>query len=187
VTSFTETERLWQRVLREEDCAHLVDYMNDWDVNGPLEHPPFPYSYADAKSFLDKMQKGYEIGRPELFVLSDKGTDEMMGAIGVHPEHTFSQRAYVGEIGYWLGKPYWGQGYMSEALPVVMRYTFEKLNLKMIVATTNTDNERSKNVLHRFGFSYLGDHRRPQPTLRGTESVSRWELTFDEFEKRMKP
>lgn len=181
---YAETERLVIRALREEDCAELVEYMNDWDVNGPLEHPPFPYTYADAKEFYDKMMRGIEVGKPEFFAICDGGTDEMMGGIGLHPEHSFQQRAFTCEMGYWLGRMYWGQGYMSEAIPPVLDFGFNALKLRMVSATTNVENERSKKVLRGLGFTYLGDHKRVKPTLRGTEVMSCWELSLADYEKR---
>lgn len=178
---FIETKRLWIRPFREEDCAAAVEYLNDAEVNAPLISIPFPFSYADAMAFFRKMQKTYAAGRPEFFVLADKGTDEMIGAIGLHAEHTLADRAYVGEIGYWLAKTYWGQGYMHEAVAAVLSFAFSKLELKIIVATTNTDNKRSQRVLKSSGFTYLGDFKPLTEARRATPCVTSWELTREAY------
>ncbi|MDD3181773.1 MAG: GNAT family N-acetyltransferase [Alphaproteobacteria bacterium] len=173
---FFETKRLWIRPFREEDCAAEVTFLNDKTVNEPLISIPYPFTYADAMEFFRKMQKTYQSGRPEFFVLADKMTDEMIGAIGLHAEHTLARRAYIGEIGYWVGKPYWGQGYMREALPTVISFAFDQLEMKAIVATTNTDNQRSQNVLKDMGFAYLGDFTPLTESPHGTPLVTSWEL-----------
>ena len=181
---FVETERLWIRPFREEDCALEVQYLNDWEVVGPLVTPPYPFTYADAMDFFRKMQKTYDAGRPELFVLADKATDDMIGAIGIHAEHTLNNRAFVGEVGYWLGRSYWGQGYIREALPKVIDFAFKEIGLKMLVATTNTTNARSQKVLKDTGFTYLGVFTPLEPPKRGTPNVTSWELTRETFESQ---
>lgn len=178
---FIETKRLWIRPFREEDCAQEVLYLNDHDVNDPLISVPYPFTYADAMDFFRKMQTTYDAGRPEFYVMADKTTDEMMGAVGIHAEHTLASRPFVGELGYWLAKPFWGQGYMREAVPAVMKFVFDKLDLKMIVATTNTDNLRSQKVLRDLGFAYLGDFHPLQKNEHGTALVTSWELPRETF------
>lgn len=181
---FLETDRLWIRPFREEDCAAEVFYLNDKAVNAPLISVPFPFTIADAMEFFRLMQKTYEIGRPEFFVVADKSTDEMIGAIGLHAEHTLDRRPQVGELGYWLGKPFWGQGYIREALGVVLAYAFGPLGMKRIVATTNLDNVRSQRVLRDMGFVYLGDFPPLAETSQGTALVTSWDLTPAAFKEQ---
>lgn len=180
---FAETERTWLRPLRKEDFALLIEFMNDEGVNGPLDVVPFPFSYADAKAYLEKMQKTYESGKPEFFVIADKGTDDLMGAIGIHAEHTFYSRAHVGEMGYWLGREHWGQGYIRETLPEAIAYAFRAMTIDMILSTTNLDNEKSMRVLRALGFTCLGELKLPRPSPNGTTVVNSWELTRKDFEK----
>lgn len=183
---FCETERLRMRALREQDCAVIVEYFAEREVVLPLVHVPHPYAYSDALGFLRQMEKTYDAGRPEFYAIADKSTDDLLGGIGIHPEHTFNKRPFVGEMGYWLGKSHWGQGYMREALPAVMGHAFATIGLRRIVANTSTDNERSKRVLRDMGFSYLGDFDRPQPIEGRTPQASRWDLPREDFERRHK-
>ncbi len=179
---FIETKRLWIRPFREEDCASAVTYLNDKAVNEPLVSLPHPYTYAEAMDFLHKMRGTYDAGRPEFFVMADKSTDEMIGAVGVHGEHTLISRPFAGELGYWLGKPFWGQGYMHEAVLAVLSYVFERLDTKIISAVTNTNNLRSQKVLRNAGFTYLGDFLPLQESdRRPTRLVTSWELTRETF------
>ncbi|MGE4351073.1 MAG: GNAT family N-acetyltransferase [Bdellovibrionales bacterium] len=179
---FFSTKRLWIRPFREEDCAREVELLNDPDVNAALISVPFPFTYADAMDFFRKMVTTYAAGRPEFFVLAESQTDEMIGAIGLHNEHTLDRRPFVAEVGYWLGKPYWGQGYLQEALPVVLAFGFQTLNLKKIVATTNTDNQRSQKLLKKMGFRYLGTAKPLKEEEGATPMVTSWEMTRQEFE-----
>jgi len=180
---YAQTDRLRLRSMREEDCAIMVEYLNVWEVNAPLAVLPFPFTYGDANSFWDRMQKRYDNGRPEFFVIADKGTDELLGGIGIHAEHTLNDRAYVGEMGYWLGQPHWGQGYMREALLAVIRYIFAAHEYRMLVSTTDLDNVRSQHVLKSMGFSYQGEFKPPRPSLHGSETVTYWEILRETFEE----
>ena len=78
-----------------------------------------------------------------------------MGAIGLHVEH-FHQRA---EIGYWLGVPYWGKGYATEAAKAVIGYAFETLGVQRVFAFHFTRNPASGRVLARAGMQREGTMR----------------------------
>lgn len=179
-----ETPRLRLRLYEERDCEDMTHYLSDDDVNLPMITPPSPFLLKHAYEFLAKMQKAYEAGKPEFFVMADKESDRLLGGIGVHAEHTLSKRPEAGEIGYWLGKPHWGQGLMQEAMPVVMACAFTQLGFKLLVATTNTDNDLSRRLLHHCGFSFLGIKTPLQKASRGTDQVTHWELTPEQFKQR---
>ena len=173
-----ETARLRLRYFEERDFDDEVQYLNDWDVNGPLVVPPFPFLYKDAVNFHRKMKIAYDAGQPEFFVVAMKETDKMIGAIGIHAEHTLATRTQVGEIGYWLGKAFWGKGFMGEAIAPIMDYAFTQLGYTELVATTTTDNTRSQHFLRKLGFAYLGLETPLEKGSRGTPQVTSWQLSL---------
>lgn len=178
-----ETERLCIRFAQESDCEAITHYLQDEDVLGPLEAPPMPFAYSDAYKFYKNMIKTYDTHRPELFVLTEKSSTKLMGCIGLHPEHTFDNRADVAEFGYWMGKPFWRQGYMYEAAPIIIEQAFSKMGWVELVAQTSTDNMPSQNLLKKLGFAFLGERTRPTPPSRGTPTDYCWSLPLNRYNK----
>lgn len=176
-----ETTRLCIRFAEENDCKAITHYLQEDDVLGPLEAPPMPFAYSDALKFYKNMAKTYDSSRPELFVLEEKDTKQLIGAIGLHPEHTFDSRNDVAEFGYWIGKPFWRRGYMFEAAPVIIEHAFAKMGWVELVAQTNTDNMPSQNLLKKLGFDLLGERTRPTPPSRGTPTDYCWSLPLSRF------
>jgi RimJ/RimL family protein N-acetyltransferase len=84
-------------------------------------------------------------------------------------------------LGYWLGKPYWGHGFMTEAVGAVLRVVFQNEETQRMVAVTDIDNTASQNVLRKIGFRYLGLIARPEPALRGSAQVTSWQLDRRQF------
>lgn len=170
-----ETPRLRLRYMEERDCEVVAHFLNDPAVALPLITPPHPFALGDAQDFFEKMRKTYATACPEFFVIADKGSDTLIGGIGIHPEHTLRTRENVGEVGYWLGLLHWGHGYMLEALPALLQHALKAMSYRLFVATTNTDNEPSQRVLRAAGFRYLGIEAPIEAPKRGTPTVTSWE------------
>ena len=83
-------------------------------------------------------------------VLREGGT--LVGSIALHP----NARDDNGEIGYWIGRPYWGQGYATEAAREVVRYGFEELGLHRVHANHLGSNPASGKVLEKVGMTREG-------------------------------
>ena len=81
-----------------------------------------------------------------------RSNGQLCGGMGLHPEMQH-RRA---EIGYWIGVPFWGNGYATEAAREVVRYGFERLNLNRIFATHFKGNEKSGRVLEKIGMRHEG-------------------------------
>lgn len=62
-----------------------------------------------------------------------------------------------GELGYWIGEPFWGNGLVVEASRTLLRHAFDDLGLSNIFATFKTNNSQSRRVLEKLGFSYYGE------------------------------
>ena len=108
---------------------------------------------------------------------------EPVGSIGVFP----TEAPEIGsepEIGYWIGRPFWGQGLIPEAVRELLRYCFEDKGAQRVWCSHYAGNEKSKRVIEKCGFSYQLTCERPalvddalRPTLFYALTKEKWEKT----------
>ncbi len=181
---FAETERLRLRALERADLPRYAELIGDWDVAQWLSRVPHPYTIKDAEWWFDQMAPSYEKGTPELYVVADKKDNSVMGAVGFHEPTTIDPEEGELVLGYWIGKPYWRRGYISEAIAALLPLVFARPGITKITTFTDTNNEGSQGVLKKAGFQYIGTGPRKEfGILRGSKEVTRWDLTREEFEK----
>jgi RimJ/RimL family protein N-acetyltransferase len=142
-----ETKRLILRPLAVGDAADIVKMAGDKDVARMTTRIPHPYTYDDALNFIAA------VGDEPVFAITFNR--RLIGCMGIH-------RAEKGEaeIGYWLGKAWWGRGFATEAARKIIRYGFHTLGLSRIVAGHFSDNPASKRVLRKCGFQATGQQQR---------------------------
>lgn len=146
------TDLLW------DDRATLVKYLNDPEISQNTLTIPYPYTTADADWWYHKVHTfETEHGRPKDWVIRHLPSNEQIGGIGI----TYSSRYdinnnYKNEIGYWLAKPYRGQGIMTKVVTVFCQYIFEVLGYQRIEAFAYPHNIGSQRVLQKAGFEQKG-------------------------------
>ena len=86
------------------------------------------------------------------FAIADRDSNELIGAIGVHPE----DNGLAAEIGFWIGVPFWGRGYCTEAAREILRHCFEDLGLQRVHAGHFTENVASGRVQQKIGMRKEG-------------------------------
>jgi RimJ/RimL family protein N-acetyltransferase len=91
------------------------------------------------------------------------------------------EAGHQAEIGYWIGVPYWGRGYCSQALRVVARHAFEKLRLQRLYARCFVRNPASSRVLQKLGFVHEGRQRQHVRKWDGFEDIDLYGLLKDEW------
>jgi RimJ/RimL family protein N-acetyltransferase len=180
---YAETERLVLRALARADLPRLTKLIGDWDVARWLVAVPYPYRFEDAEEFYARMETAAKQGAPEYFLMQLKNNGPI-GAIGVHPprepQHQPGERA----IGYWLGKPHWKQGFMSEALLPAIDIAFARADVAVLTATTDPANSASRSVLRKAGLRCVGLFPRRDPAaLRGSAIVMRWQMTRMDYQQ----
>jgi ribosomal-protein-alanine N-acetyltransferase len=143
------TERLVLRRLNDSDIPNLFIMRSDQETNQYVD-VRLDISYEDTKVYIDKMNKG--IDENEWLIWGIELNHELIGSISLW---NFSDDEKEAELGYGLAKKYFHQGYMSEALSKVIDYGFNELNLDRIFAFTSIDNEPSKKLLSKKGFSHV--------------------------------
>ena len=149
-----ETERLLLRMPQEADAAAIVPLANNFAVAKNTVSMPYPYTLDDARAFVARSRERRAKGADYPFAIFKKAGMIFIGAVGVHPERNF-------EMGYWIGEPFWGQGFATEAARRVARFAFEDLNAKKIIAGWYQDNPASGRVLEKLGFRNERDEERP--------------------------
>jgi RimJ/RimL family protein N-acetyltransferase len=143
-----ESPRLRVRLVGEADLPALLV------VNGEDEVTRFlPYSswqsMADARAWYERMAKLQAEGSALQFVVADKASDVAIGSILAFRFDAPSARA---ELGYALGRAWWGRGCMSEALSAFIAQAVSAMALRRLEAQVNSDNAHSGQLLRRLGF-----------------------------------
>jgi RimJ/RimL family protein N-acetyltransferase len=161
-----ETRRLTLRAPQASDAARLAELAGDYDIARMTCSMPHPYALADAETFIARAQAG-DPAREAAFVIEH---DDMgvVGALGLHPG-----AAYGPEIGYWIGRPYWGRGLASEAAGAAMNWAGGAWGRRAVVAGYFADNPASGRVLERAGFLHTGEVRRRHSRARGEAAPTR--------------
>jgi len=183
---FAQTERLVLRTLEKSELPRLVKLIGEWDVVRWLSVVPFPYTLRDAEEFYDDIEPSYVKGDPQFFTVALKTNNLLIGGIGLHPPRGQSTKEGESEIGYWLGKEFWGQGFLTEAARKVIDLGFARESLQVISATTALNNQPSQNILRKLGLTQQGVKARDYTALRGDDQIISWQLTRDAYEKDQK-
>jgi RimJ/RimL family protein N-acetyltransferase len=141
-----ETERLVLRAPRLEDAKAVAQLANDRRIAENTTRIPHPYSLVDAEKFIAS------VNRPEdeiAFLITRAGA--VLGAVGIAmPERD------APELGYWLGVPFWGHGYATEAVRAVIDHAFADLGYEALGAGARVTNPASRRVLEKCGFQWTG-------------------------------
>lgn len=139
-----KTARLTLRPLSADDATRIAVLGGDWDVARMTGRIPYPYSEEAALDWVSGLADG-EI----VFGIEHNG--ELIGLCGYSASDTGSA-----ELGYWIGKPYWGEGFATEAADALMTFGFTKGGVKRFTCCHFTDNVQSARVAAKLGFRANG-------------------------------
>jgi len=153
------TERLAIRPLRAEDSPELHRLVNDWDVAKSLARVPFPYPRDLADEWIASTHTQMAEGRAwhlAITGLEHAGTPEekevLVGCVGL----TLDAEGEAAELGYWVGRRFWGHGVAPEAAGRIASWALANLGISRVVASALVENPRSHAVLRRIGFREIG-------------------------------
>ena len=142
-----ETERLALRAPRRGDAKAIAMLANDRRIAENTARIPHPYRLADAEEFI----AGVNLPGGETVFLITDSDDTVLGGCGVGMGD-----GHGPELGYWLGVPFWGQGYATEAVRAVIDYAFTELDFQFLNAGARVTNPPSRRVLEKCGFQWTG-------------------------------
>ena len=142
-----KTARLILRPWCEDDAEDLYKYASDPEVGPPAGWPPHT-SVENSREIIKNV-----LSAPETYAVCQKGTCKPIGSIGLH-RNDLAEQDDEYELGYWLGKPFWGQGLIPEASRELLRYAFEDLGMNRIWCGHYDGNIKSRRVQEKLGFVY---------------------------------
>lgn len=146
-----ETERLRLRKILLDDLEDMHAIMGDAEVAKHMNWQAHE-SISRTAETIDRIVKDYETGDGFRWAIALKSSDRFIGFMNCKPE--FRQNRV--NLGYWLGRPYWNGGYMTEAVHAVIRLCFEKLAVNRVEAEHFVENPASGKVMEKAGMAYEG-------------------------------
>jgi [ribosomal protein S5]-alanine N-acetyltransferase len=165
-TPVLHTERLTLRPFRLGDAHRFVTLAGDPAVARMTSDIPHPLHVWQCRRWLRQAR-----GEVRFAIEHD---DELIGGVGY-----FCHRSRVGELGFWLGCPYWGMGFATEAARTVVHYAFTDGNLTALTSANFVDNPASARILEKLGFVSSG-RMRTMSVARGHEVDGvTWQLDRD--------
>lgn len=149
---YLETERLVLRPWEEADAEELYRYAKDPAI-GPIAGWPPHTSIENSREIIRDV-----LSAPETYAVILKETNKPIGSVGLLFGESGTKPLIAGEaeLGYWIGKPYWGCGFIPEASREIIRYAFEDLEIRRLWCACDDSNKKSKRVMEKCGFTF--DH-----------------------------
>ncbi len=165
-----ETARLVMRAPATRDLDDIVSLANNQKIAEMTATVPHPYTRRDAEAWLQKVRAGNGHSK----VLFAKGEKRVM--VGVAG---FGHRGeeHNPEIGYWIGEPFWKQGFATEAARALIDHAFSETGIDALSASCRIHNEASRRVIEKCGFSWASTGLNQIKALGASVPVDRFVLT----------
>jgi RimJ/RimL family protein N-acetyltransferase len=172
------TPRLRLRPFLPSDATAVQRLAGDHAVAHTTLSSPHPYEDGMAEAWIAGVAEDFTSGRQVVFAITDGVTGELIGAVGLvlRLEHG---RA---ELGYWIGRPFWGRGYATEAVREVLRYGFTSLGLHRIHASHFARNPASGRVMVKVGMRREGVARAHVRRFDRFEDLVQYGILREEFD-----
>ncbi len=172
-----ETPRLVLRPVTLADAPDVQRLVGDWAVARTLARVPHPYTDGMAEEWIESLAGGFASGTAFVFALEPRSDGAFIGVVGIERS---ADGVYV--LGYWLGRSYWGRGYMTEAAVRAGRYAFDDGSVDRINASAQPENAASIAILRRLGMADEGRTVMDFPARGERREVIRFSLRHEDFE-----
>jgi [ribosomal protein S5]-alanine N-acetyltransferase len=160
------TPRLVLRPFALSDAPAVQRLAGAREVAASTLNVPHPYPDGAAEEWIRSHAPKFAEGTLAPFALTLRSDRALVGAMGL----TIASEHAHAELGYWVGVPFWGQGYATEAARAVIRYGFVDLGLNRVFAHHFTSNPASGRVLAKAGMRYEGELR---------QHINKWGVFHD--------
>lgn len=140
--------RLVMRAPHEDDIDALAHLANNANIANMVARMPHPYTVADAADFVRRTRAG-TIGKC-VYAITKADNGAFLGCCGIEPH----EDGRTVELGYWLGEPYWNQGYVTEAAHALIDMVFRTRDVEQIDARCRVMNIPSRRVIQKCGFQF---------------------------------
>ncbi|MDR1729539.1 MAG: GNAT family N-acetyltransferase [Prevotellaceae bacterium] len=179
-----QTKRLILRGWQENDAESLYKYAQNPNI-GPIAGWQPHTSVEESREIIKNV-----LSADETYAVVLKETGEVVGSIGLM---TFKSEIYSagmtedeGEIGYWIGEPFWGQGLIPEAVCELLRRAFEDLGLTAVWCGYYDGNEKSKRVQEKCGFAYHHtEYNKPVPLMNDFRTEHFTKILYENWKIRV--
>jgi RimJ/RimL family protein N-acetyltransferase len=171
------TDRLILRPFAESDGPRVVELAGAREIADTTLSIPHPYPPDAATSWIAGQLPAWVNGIHADFAITDKATGDLFGAIG----QGINRMQDHGEMGYWIGLPYWNNGYCTEAARAVVAFAFTELGLHRVYAHHLVRNPASGKVMQKIGMRFEGIHRDHVKKWDKYEDIAAYAILADEW------
>lgn len=137
-------------MIDRSDATCLVKYLNEEEYHHQTLSIPYPYRISDADIFIDQVLKWEDENKIQRDWAIRDVTGEQVGGIGLLYDHGLT--SHKSSLGYWLAKPFWNQGIMTNVLMAFCSFIFENRPISRLEAQVFIQNLASCRVLEKAGF-----------------------------------
>jgi RimJ/RimL family protein N-acetyltransferase len=176
-----ETERLILRPFDPADASEVQRLAGEREVAHGTLNIPHPYEDGMAEQWIASHRATFEAGGAVNFAIVRREDRQLVGSICLMD---ISGRHQHAEIGYWIGKLFWGNGFATEAARAVLGYAFEVLQLNRVFAFHYSRNPSSGRVLEKVGFIREGGPRKHVEKWGIFEDLDYYGILREEWESR---
>lgn len=166
------TERLVLRQPHRDDAEDMALLANNYEIAKNLSRMPYPYFDADARDFLKKISAEADSGCTFAITKADNG--RFIGVCGLHDASGVHEHPYMG---YWLGEPYWGQGYATEAASALIDLFFKTTSREAMMASCMSNNEASRRVIEKCGGHFWKSEDVFSSTLGKNQKIDKFKIS----------
>ena len=146
------TKRLILRPFNLRDAKRVQQLAGDPIIAQKTAYIPHPYPYGVAEAWIEKHAIWFQDKTGVSFAIEIAESNILIGTVSLTRIADGS-----GNLGYWIGVPYWGQGYCSEATEALIRFGFEEMDLSLVYGRHLIQNSASGRVMEKCGLHYVKD------------------------------
>lgn len=144
------TNRLMLRPFLLSDAPRVQLLAGDRRVSAMTVNIPYPYADGLAEPWINSHAASYQSGEAIIYAITLAHNDELIGTVSL------TQRTSAdANLGYWIGVPYWGQGYCTEAAAALIEFGFKQCGIALIYARHLQSNPASGRVMLKNGFHHI--------------------------------
>ncbi len=145
-----ETERLLLRPFHNEDAKDIQKLAGNRKVSETTLNIPYPYNDGMAVEWISNHAVSWKNRTGAIYAVTDKISKKLLGAVSL-----VAINGAEAELGYWIGEPYWGKGYCTEASKVLVRVAFSDMGIKRLTAEHLSSNPASGKVMIKIGMRHV--------------------------------
>lgn len=175
-----KTKRLLLRPFELSDAERIRILAGDRLIADKMLNIPHPYEKGVAEEWISTHKLKFESGEGIHFAIVLNSTRELIGAIGLNIKKKYNRA----ELGYWIGKEYWNQGYCTEASRAVVDYGFRQLKLNKITSSHFIRNPASGKVMRKIGMKKEGVRKEHVIKWGKYEDIINYAILRKEWERK---